>query len=297
MSREKTDNRLCPGKIDLHIHSTFSDGTDTPEQILEHAREIGLDLFSITDHDALKAGPVIRSLRKEGDPAFVTGVEFSCKDEKGKYHILGYGYDPEAEAVQSLVEKSHSYRLEKVHARLDFLRDEYGFDFPEKEIKGLFALENPGKPHLGNLMARYGYAGSKDEAISNYINKCKFRSRYLTPREAIEGILACGGIPILAHPPYGNGSQMIVGEELEQRVKRLIGYGLQGLEGFYSRYPAELRSEILALAQKYHTELPYITAGSDYHGSNKRVRLADTGCPDAAMGPGGLQDFLKNVLQ
>ena len=199
--------------------------------------------------------------------------------------------------MQSLVEKSHSFRLEKVHARLDFLRDEYGFDFPEKEIKGLFALENPGKPHLGNLMARYGYAGSKDEAISNYINKCKFRSRYLTPREAIEGILACGGIPILAHPPYGNGSQMIVGEELEQRVKRLIGYGLQGLEGFYSRYPAELRSEILALAQKYHTELPYITAGSDYHGSNKRVRLADTGCPDAAMGPGGLQDFLKNVLQ
>ena len=99
MSREKTDNRLCPGKIDLHIHSTFSDGTDTPEQILEHAREIGLDLFSITDHDALKAGPVIRSLRKEGDPAFVTGVEFSCKDEKGKYHILGYGYDPEAEAA------------------------------------------------------------------------------------------------------------------------------------------------------------------------------------------------------
>ena len=81
---------------------------------------------------------------------------------------------------------------------------------------------------------------------------------------------------ILAHPPYGNGSQMIVGEELEKRVKRLIEYGLQGLEGFYSRYPAELRAEILALAQKYHTELPYITAGSDYHGSNKRVRLADS---------------------
>ncbi len=102
---------------------------------------------------------------------------------------------------------------------------------------------------------------------------------------------------ILAHPPYGNGSQMIVGEELEKRVKRLIEYGLQGLEGFYSRYPAELRAEILALAQKYHTELPYITAGSDYHGSNKRVRLADTGCPDAAEGPTGLLDFLKAVLQ
>ena len=190
MSREKTDKGFCPEKIDLHIHSTFSDGTDTPKQILEHAREIGLDLFSITDHDAVKAGPMIRKLRKEGDPVFVTGVEFSCKDENGKYHILGYGYDPEAQAVQSLVEKSHSFRLEKVHARLAFLRDEYGFVFPEKEIEDLFALENPGKPHLGN-----------------------------------------------------------------------------------------------------------ITAGSDYHGSNKRVRLADTGCPDAAEGPTGLQDFLKAVLQ
>lgn len=128
---------------------------------------------------------MIRKLRKEGDPVFVTGVEFSCKDENGKYHILGYGYDPEAQAVQSLVEKSHSFRLEKVHARLAFLRDEYGFVFPEKEIEDLFALENPGKPHLGNLMTRYGYAESKDEAISDYINKCKFKSRYLTPREAI----------------------------------------------------------------------------------------------------------------
>ena len=68
---------------------------------------------------------MIRKLRKEGDPVFVTGVEFSCKDENGKYHILGYGYDPEAQEVQSLVEKSHSFRLEKVHVRLAFLRDEF----------------------------------------------------------------------------------------------------------------------------------------------------------------------------
>ena len=112
-------------KIDLHMHSTVSDGTDRPEEILEKVREAELSVFSVSDHDAIKCSTIIPGLLKSGDPEFITGVEFSCKDEEGKYHILGYGYDPEAQAVQSLVEKSHSFRLEKVHVRLAFLRDEF----------------------------------------------------------------------------------------------------------------------------------------------------------------------------
>ena len=79
-----------PEKIDLHMHTTVSDGTDTPEEILANVKEAGIELFSVTDHDAVKAGPMIRDLLKEGDPLFLTGAEFSCKDEEGKYHILGY---------------------------------------------------------------------------------------------------------------------------------------------------------------------------------------------------------------
>ena len=76
-------------KIDLHMHTTVSDGTDPPEQIVARVREAGIGLFSVTDHDAVKAGQVIPPLLGKGDPAFVTGAEFSCRDEEGKYHILG----------------------------------------------------------------------------------------------------------------------------------------------------------------------------------------------------------------
>ena len=109
-------------KIDLHMHSTVSDGTDTPEEILARVREAGIALFAVTDHDAVKAGRIIPPLLAEGDPAFLTGAEFSCRDEEGKYHILGYGYDPDAEPIRKLVETGHGLRMNKVQARLDFLK-------------------------------------------------------------------------------------------------------------------------------------------------------------------------------
>ena len=96
------------GRIDLHMHTTVSDGTDSPEGILDKVRSAGLALFSVTDHDAVKGCRIIQALLTPDDPAFLTGVEFSCKDEEGKYHILGYGFDPEAEPICRVVEKGHN---------------------------------------------------------------------------------------------------------------------------------------------------------------------------------------------
>lgn len=285
---------FLPEKIDLHMHSTVSDGTDTPEEILCLVKKAGIQLFSITDHDAVKAGAVIRKIWKEGDPAFITGTEFSCKDAHGKYHILGYGFDSDAPEIQGLVQKSHSYRISKVKARLDFLKNDFGFVFPDEEIEKLFALANPGKPHIGNLMAKYGYAESKDAAITDYVNKCPYRSKYLTPKEAIEGILDSGGIPVLAHPAFGNGENMIRGEEMGRRLDLLIGFGLRGVEAYYSRNTGEILEEMLAFAREKDL---LVTAGSDYHGRNKRVRPGDTGCGNAVQGPAGLRGFMEAVQE
>lgn len=274
------------------MHSTASDGTDTPEELLCLVKNAGIQLFSITDHDAVKAGTVIRKIWKKGDPAFITGTEFSCKDEHGKYHILGYGYDLDAPEIQGLVQRSHSYRMQKVQARLDFLKNDFGFAFPAEETEKLFALDNPGKPHIGNLMVKYGYAESKDAAITDYVNKCPYRSKYLRPEEAIEGILAGGGIPVLAHPAFGNGENMIRGEEMGRRLDFLIGFGLRGVEAYYSRNTEEIREEMLAFAKEKKL---LVTAGSDYHGRNKRVRPGDTGCGKAAQGPDGLRRFLEAI--
>ena len=283
-----------PRKIDLHMHSTVSDGTDTPAEILDNVRNAGLELFSLTDHDAVKGCGMIMELLSEGDPSFITGVEFSCKDEDGKYHILGYAYDPEASAINDVVNLGHTYRINKVRARLDFLRSEFGFSFPKEEIEQLFAMENPGKPHIGNMMVRHGYAPSKEEAIKQYINKLRFHSEYVRPEQAIHGILASGGIPVLAHPFYGNGDQLILGEEMEERLKKLMDMGLKGVEAFYSGFTAKLTKQMLKYAEEYGL---YVTAGSDYHGKNKMIPLGDTGLADAEEIPEGMRRFFGAVLE
>ncbi len=283
-----------PQKIDLHMHSSVSDGSDSPAQLLAAVRSAGLGLFALTDHDAVKGCAALRELLEPGDPLFLPGVEFSCRDGEGKYHILGYGYDPQSPAILGLVEISHGLRLKKVHARLAFLEREFGFVFPEEERRRLLARDNPGKPHIGNLMVKLGYAESKEQAIREFINKLSLPDDFIRPEQAITGILAAGGVPVLAHPSYGDGDQLILGEEMDSRLRRLMGFGLQGLEAFYSGFTAKLTRELLELAGRYGL---YVTAGSDYHGKNKLISLGDTGLEDASRGPEGLLRFFAEVRE
>lgn len=274
------------------MHSTVSDGTDAPEALLERVREAGLELFALTDHDAIKGCAAIRHARQADDPPFINGVEFSCRDDEGKYHILGYGYDPDRPSIQDVVEKGHNMRMMKLSARLDFLRTKFGFTFPEDEVQRLKALDNPGKPHIGNLMVKYGYAESKEQAIDEYLDQANFPNEYVRPEEAIEGILQANGIPVLAHPAFGSGNELILGDAMEQRLLRLIDFGLRGVEGFYSGFSHKLQLEMLYFAKKYNL---YVTAGSDYHGKNKLITLGDTNVVSGHLIPSGMKRFLKDV--
>lgn len=287
------NNTYLDIKIDLHLHTTVSDGSDTPNELIGNVKKAGINLFSVTDHDAVKGCGIVQESLGENDPKFVTGVEFSTKDEKGKYHILGYHYDPRGEAILDVVNKGHSLRMKKVTGRLDFLKTEFGFEFPEDEIQKLLNLDNPGKPHIGNLMVKYGYADTKERAIDDYINKLHYRSEYVRPEEAIKGILNAGGIPVLAHPFFGSGDELILDAEMEERLKRLMEFGLLGVEAFYSGFSPKLTKEMLVLADKYDL---YVTAGSDYHGTNKTVILGDTGFDDGTGLPAGMERFLDKVL-
>ena len=279
-------------KIDLHMHTTVSDGTDTPEEILSNVRAAGLDAFSVTDHDAIKAASVIPPLLKEGDPRFITGVEFSCKDSKGKYHVLGYGYDPGAWPIRSIVEKGHGFRMKKTKGRLEFLRDQFGFVFSDEEISELLQNDNPGKPHIANLMVKHHYANNRKQAIKEYINQKRFKDIYLLPEEAIRAIASSGGIPVLAHPSYGSGDEVIVGEEMDERLRRLIPEGLKGVEAYYSGFTPKLQEEMLAFAEKYEL---YVTAGSDYHGKNKLISIGENNLDSVSEAAEGVRRFLKDV--
>ena len=280
------------GAIDLHIHTTVSDGTDTPEILLGHVKEKDINLFSVTDHDAIKGCQIMRELLRAGDPQFICGVEFSCKDEQGQYHILGYNYDPMAESMRQIIQLGHSYRMKKVNARLEFLKERFHIDFPDFELEHLYSLDNPGKPHIGNLMVKYGYVKTKEDAFKQYMDKISFKNEYIRPEEAINGILNSGGIPVLAHPSYGSGEQLIMGDEMDQRLRRLMDFGLQGVEAFYSGFTPRLQKEMLAFAEKYDL---YVTAGSDYHGTNKPVILGDTNLTSETPVPDGLWRFLEKI--
>ena len=280
-------------KIDLHMHSRVSDGTDSPLELLGKVRGVGLEVFSLTDHDAIKGCAEIRSNIKAGDPRFITGAEFSCRDELGKYHILGYGFDTQAGAMPEFIEDSHNTRMKKIEARLAFLKSEMGIEFPEEERKTLLALDNPGKPHIANLMVKYGYAESKELAFQNTLNRLPVLVSYIRPEQAIEAILAGGGVPVLAHPSYGDGDQLIMGSDLDNRVRRLVDFGLRGLEAFYSGFTPQITNEVLDLADRYDL---YVTAGSDYHGSNKMIVLGDVGMLGPEARSARLDAFLGRVL-
>ena len=283
-------------KIDLHMHTVVSDGTDSLEEIIKKVQDAGIDLFSITDHYAIKAGMLVPPMLPVADPdkslGFIRGVEFSCRDEKGKYHILGYGYNPYIPGISEIVTEGHELRMKKKKARIEFLREAYGFDFPEEEIVQLLNRDNPGKPHIANMMIKYGYANDINEAMSKYINKKKFKNVHVRPEDAIEGILKSGGVPVLAHPAYGDGDDLIMGEELDERVRYLMDYGIRGVEAFYSGFTPKIQSEVLELAEKYDL---YVTAGSDYHGGNKIVQMGWTNLNDISEAPEGLTRFLSDV--
>ena len=280
-------------KIDLHMHSTVSDGTDRPAELLKKVREAGIGVFSLTDHDAIDGCMEIMDLLQEGDPAFIPGAEFSCRDELGKYHILGYGYDGKTGAMPEFIEFSHNVRMRKLTARLEYLKSELGIEFPDEARDELYSLDNPGKPHVANLMVRYGFARDKEQAFNDVLNRLPVLVSYIRPEKAIEAILAGGGIPVLAHPSYGDGDQLFIGEEMEQRVRRLMDFGLKGLEAFYSGFTPPLVTEILGYADRYDL---YVTAGSDYHGANKMIVLGDTGLEENETRTARLESFLKEVM-
>lgn len=279
-------------KIDLHLHTTVSDGTDSPVELLAKVGTAGVDLFSMTDHDAIKGCKIISDHISEKDPLFLSGVELSCKDARGKYHILGYGYDPSAEPICTLVEKGHAMRVKKLGLRLEILKNKFGYRFSNEDIAALYAKNNPGKPHLASLMVKYGYAKSKDDAFDSCLRKTNIPGANFLPEEAITAILESGGIPVLAHPSYGSGGELITGTDMENRLLHLMDLGIKGVEGYYSTFTPALQTEILALAEKYEL---YVTAGSDYHGRNKNVRLGDNHLDDICQAPEGLLRFLTDV--
>lgn len=255
--------------IDLHMHSTASDGTDTPEELLEHIKEVGIRIFSLTDHDAIDGCAQLEAIIPEGI-TFVPGVEFSCITGAGKCHILGYGYRPDAPSMARALEAGRTLRLAKLARRLNHLKEVHDICFSQENLNWLYRLNSPGKPHLAELIMKQGRAATRTEAIKTYINGCKGGDDRIDASIAIDGILGAGGTPVWAHPLGGEGEKHLSREEFSAQLHVLLELGIQGMECYYSRYTLE---EVAFLLEQARTHDLLVSGGSDYHGVAKDIPL------------------------
>ncbi len=255
-----------PNTIDLHIHTTASDGADSPALLLENLTKAGITTFSVTDHDTIDGALEMEKLVTP-EFRFIRGIEFSCETPAGKCHILGYNYTPADPVFRAALAEGAALRQEKLRDRLAFLEETLHITFTEAERNWIFNLKSPGKPHFGRILVDRGIAATIDEAIQVYINPHKPRRDRIDGSTAVSAILHAGGIPVWAHPLGGEGEKRLTVEEFEAQLNYLLVQGIRGLECHYSRYHTPDR-EFLVQQAMVHGLL--ISGGSDYHGANKR---------------------------
>jgi hypothetical protein len=259
--------------IDLHCHSTASDGTLAPEDVVRLAVELGLSALALTDHDTIEGVPAAEAESKRLGLDFLGGIEISAEfPQPGTMHLLGYGIDAQSPVLRDLTKTllaGRDNRNPKIIAKLQSLNVSITMQEVEDEAGGNVV----GRPHIAAILLRKGYVSSIKDAFNKYLaagGLAYFDKERLTPKMAVGKILEAGGIPVLAHPiqlRYLNDA------ELDRIVKDLIDLGLAGIEVMHSDHGPEHVGQYTRLADKYHL---LKTGGSDFHGSNKaRIRLGD----------------------
>ncbi len=245
--------------IDLHMHSTASDGTDTPEKLITKCAKLNLQCSSITDHDTIDAQEEALATAKKYGIGYLTGVEFSVRHE-GELHILGYGIDIGDRAFAAQLETLRESRLERVDMILAKLA-EAGVPVTREDVARNASGQTLGRPHVALALMEKGYAADFSEAFGKYLNEggiAYVKRRKLNPGDAIALIRKAGGTSVLAHPKFIHTANL---EALIQEMKEM---GLHGVEAYY---PAHTDAEARRYENIAKERGLLVTSGSDYHGA------------------------------
>ena len=253
--------------VDLHCHSTASDGTLPPAEVVALAARSRLSALSLTDHDTIAGIPEAAGAAEKAGIHFLPGIEISCEVPRpATMHLLGYGVDPGSRVLHDLTRRLVSARDErnpKIIRRLNDLGVAITMPGIEAEAGG----DVVGRPHIAAVLHRKGYVSSIKQAFDKYLGQggaAYFDKERLTPRQAIEMVHESGGLPVLAHPVQLRTQN---DAQLERIVKDLKDLGLVGLEVIHSDHDNVLVEKYTKLAERFGL---LKSGGSDFHGTNKK---------------------------
>lgn len=247
--------------IDLHIHSTFSDGSCTPAKLVEMADEQNLEAIALTDHDSVEGIPEFLSAHPECGVKRIAGVELSAEFSPGTMHILGYCIDPHSEPLLSKlnwIKSRRSSRNGEIVEKLNAI----GLPLTWDEVAEYAGSDIVGRPHFAQAMIARGYCRDKQDAFDRYLAKGKkayIDRKRLSPQSCISLIRSAGGVAVLAHPVTLKLSH----SKLLRTVGELCEMGLGGIECYYSQYSHADTAKMKSIADKFSL---IMTGGSDFHG-------------------------------
>ncbi len=244
---------------DLHLHTLFSDGTYTPEELVEEARNKDLSAISVTDHDTVcGVEPALEAAEAKGIEV-IPAIELSAEYDSQEVHILGYFIDHKSENLIQKVAVLRENRISRIHKIADKLKS-IGLKLKAQSVFDIAGSGTPGRMHIARAMVKEGLVNSIYEAFEKYIGDkgpayiCGFR---LSPLEAIQLIKDAGGVAVLAHPYLLNNDALI---------PEFVKYGLGGLEAYYPEHTQSMVNFYLGLSRQYNLA---VTGGSDFHGQAK----------------------------
>lgn len=251
-------------KIDLHVHSVLSDGTDTPREIVDKAKTLGIEVLSITDHDCIRAIKDVRDYAREKKITYVNGVELSTF-ATCEIHVLGYCFDPDNAQLLEKLDYFEKKRKERAGLILDRL-----YQLGIKLDRDLLPTDSAsvGRLHIAKLMVAQGFAASIPEAFDKYLGangKAYYPSKRITPMQGVQLIKQAKGVPVIAHP-----LRFLQQGKIKPLIEGLKPFGLEGIEAYYPIHDAAACAALNKLADAYRL---IATGGTDYHGANRNVEL------------------------
>lgn len=256
-------------KADLHLHSNYSDGSDSPKELVEQVKTHELSAFALTDHDTI-AGCIEIKKYLPKDIKFIAGTELTCLADTVKCHILGYNCNLENETLNQLILKGKQLRRQKLDKRIQYLSDIWNVNLTQDELDWLYSRNSVVKIHIGNILVNRGLADNNIDAMKKYLDGCQTGNTRFDGAEGIQAIEASEGIPVWAHPLGGEGEKHLSPDEFYKKFDIMKSFGIKGLECYYSRYNLDEIKFLVDFASKNNM---LISGGSDYHGRNKTVKF------------------------